>query len=385
MRHLDTKKKYRFLFVMEMSEGLATVYKNLRKAIGGMHDIDATWLPVELNPAELVAGMPLAKIPPFSTSWSLQRGLLTRSYVHSMEKSGSLFDAAFFNTTAPAFFLKQFRRRVPCVDALDSTPIVLARYGYNRPRATGNLFVNQFRHRLIQNVFNGAMYLLPWSRFAKESLVTDYGIPEEKISIVPPGIDLSIWSCDSKSSPEARRSAGKTTVLFVGGNFARKGGDLLLKIAKREEFEKHEFHFVTKGFSGPDGRNIFVHDNLEPNSETLISLYRQADIFVLPTRSDVFSLACIEAMAMGLPVITTNVGGIGEIVVDGENGFIVPVDDEWALLERLRVLLGNAELRTRLGKNGRQLVESKFNLEIMAKSVIHFLIKAATSKHEGSG
>jgi glycosyltransferase involved in cell wall biosynthesis len=362
---------------MEMAEGLATMYDNLHAAVEKMDNVEPTWLPIPLNPAEQVSPMPLAKAPPFSTSWSLQRALLARASVRALEKSGRSFDAAHFNTTAPAFFLRPFRRRVPCVDALDATPIILKRYGYYNPRADGNILVRRLRDRLAQNVFKDAVHLLPWSRFVKESLVTDYGIAEDKISIVPPGIDLKIWSGRPRNSRCDATSPGNLKVLFVGGNFARKGGDLLLKVARRDEFRQCDFHIVTTGLSNRVNGNTFVHQNIRPNSEQLISLYGQADIFVLPTRADVFSLATLEAMAMGLPVITTNVGGIGEIVTDGESGFIIPVDDESALLERMRLLIGNPELRARLGEKGRQLVESRFNLETMARTIVDFLVKAA--------
>jgi glycosyltransferase involved in cell wall biosynthesis len=356
------------------------MYKNLRKAVDRMDKVEATWLPIQLNPAGLVAGIPLAKVPPFSTSWSLQRALLTRSCVDWLEKTGRSFDAAFFNAASPAFFLRRFRLRVPCVDALDATPIIQKRYGYNNPRVDRNLLVGQLRHRLAQNVFRDAVHLLPWSGFAKESLIRDYGIREDKITIVPPGIDLKVWSDHSDNSQGAETSANNLRVLFVGGNFARKGGDLLLSIARKEEFQQCDFHFVTKGFKGPSGRNIFVYDNLEANSEALISLYRQADIFALPTRADFFPFAALEAMAMGLPVLITKVGGIEEIVTDGENGFTVPVDNEEAFLNRLRTLIGDAQLRTRLGRNGRRFAESRFSLETMADTIVEYLTKATIAK-----
>jgi glycosyltransferase involved in cell wall biosynthesis len=366
---------------MDTAEGLLTMYKNLRQAVDRMDNVEATWLPIQLNPKGLVAGIPLAKVPPFSTSWSLQRALLTRSCVHWLEETGRSFDAAYFNTASPAFFLGRFRRRVPCVDALDATPIILKEYGYNRPRAEGNLLVRRLRHRLAQNVFKDAVHLLPWSRFAKESLIRDYGIVEDKISIVPPGIDLKIWSNHLDKSQRDGTSADNLRVLFVGGNFVRKGGDLLLNIAMKEEFQQCDFHFVTKGFKGLKGPNIFVHENLSANSETLISLFREAHIFVLPSRADFFPLAILEAMAMGLPVLTTKVGGISEIVADGQNGFAVAADNEEALVDRLRALVLNPELRARLGRSGRRLVESKFDLETMAETIVRFLVEAANTKH----
>jgi glycosyltransferase involved in cell wall biosynthesis len=210
--------------------------------------------------------------------------------------------------------------------------------------------------------------------------VTDYGIAEDKISIVPPGINLKTWSRRAGAQTDDGPSARKIKVLFVGGNFARKGGDLLLNAAKREEFRHCDFHFVTKGFTDPSNGNIFVHNNLTPNSDDLISLYRQADIFALPTRADFSPNAICEAMAMELPVLSTRIGGIDEMVVEGETGFIVPVDDEKAVCDRLRLLIDDTKLRTRLGSNGRRLVESKFNLEKNAETIVKYLGKAADAK-----
>lgn len=365
---------------MEMAEGEITVVQNLRKAIAGMSGIEATWLPIPLDPTESIGRSPLAKIPPFSSSWSLQRSLLTRSCVRSLEKSGRSFDAAYFNAPSPAFFLRQFRHRTPFVSALDATPIVLARYGYYKPRAEANPIVRQLRHRLTVSVFKDAAHLLAYSAFIKESLVTDYGIKEDKISIVPPGVDLGIWSRHTMNSPRGNHASGRLQVLFVGANFARKGGDLLLSIARRKDFQLCDFHFVTPNSHVPNEKNIFIHANMKANSEPLRALYRQSDIFVLPTRADFSPNVICEAMAMELPVLSTSVGGIGEMVLDGETGFIVAVDDEIAICDRLRLLIDDGKLRTRLGSNGRRLVESKFNLEKNAETIVKYLGKAADAK-----
>jgi glycosyltransferase involved in cell wall biosynthesis len=379
---LATKKKYRFLFVMEMAEGEITVVQNLRDAITGMSGIEGTWLPIPLDPRESVGRTPFANIPPFSSSWSLQRALLTRSYVRSLEKSGKLFDAAYFNASSPVFLLRRFRRRVPFVAALDATPIMLARYGYYKPRAGENPIVRHLRHRLALSVFRDAIHLLTYSAFAKESLVTDYGVREDKIFVVPPGIDLKTWSCQKMNNGGASRSTGRLQILFVGGNFARKGGDLLLNIAGREEFQECDFHFVTTSANVANGKNIFIHTGMTANSEPLLALYRQAHIFVLPTRADFSPNTICEAMAMELPVVSTSVGGVDEMVVEGETGFIVPVNDEEAVRGRLRVLIDNAELRTQLGKNGRRLVESKFDLEANAQTIVEHLVRAADTRRE---
>ena len=82
---------------------------------------------------------------------------------------------------------------------------------------------------------------------------------------------------------------------------------------------------------------------------------------------------------MGLPVITTPVGGIVDIVRDGETGLLIPPDDMHALANRLRLLLGNEGLRLQLGRNGRAHVEQTFNLETNAGRILDLLKDAAAS------
>jgi glycosyltransferase involved in cell wall biosynthesis len=82
-------------------------------------------------------------------------------------------------------------------------------------------------------------------------------------------------------------------------------------------------------------------------------------------------------MAMGLPVISTTVGGIADMYIDGHNGLTIPVDDEGALAEALQKLVNDPELRCQLGVNARKTVEEKFNLEKNADMIVEYLKQAA--------
>jgi len=375
-----SERTHTFLFAMFMAEGLETAFRNLRKIVDRMEDIDAHWITIDLDPDKQKHLVPLAKLPPYSSSWMLQHALITRHFVRSLEKAGTTFDAAYFNGAALAFFLRGFRERVPSVDGLDATPALLTRLGYNAPRGQGLPLVNRMRQNLVRRVYQSAVCLLPWSEFARNSLVKDYGIEEEKIHVVPPGINLNIWDGQSDHSNTLGDPKNRTQILFVGGDFGRKGGSVLVRVARREEFKTCDFHFVTRNFKGSVDDNMFVHDDLEANSKPLVDLYRNADVFVLPTRADVYSLASLEAMAMRVPVITTAVGGIGEIVIDGENGLIVNQDSEEAIAKPLAMLLSDPELRRRMGHNGRKRVESRFDLSAYARTIVHYLQLAAERK-----
>ena len=85
--------------------------------------------------------------------------------------------------------------------------------------------------------------------------------------------------------------------------------------------------------------------------EELLSYYKAADLFVLPTREDIWGLVINEAMASGLPVISSNrcIAGL-ELIEEGVNGFIVPVENPKALHEKIEELLSDDELRVRMAK-----------------------------------
>jgi polysaccharide biosynthesis protein PelF len=93
-------------------------------------------------------------------------------------------------------------------------------------------------------------------------------------------------------------------------------------------------------------------------------LLRSANIFVLPSATaEAFPRTVIEAMACGKPVIVTDVGGAGEAVVNGHNGFVVPAQAPGELAEKLRFLLKDAGLRSAMGRAGRIRAENLFGIE----------------------
>jgi glycosyltransferase involved in cell wall biosynthesis len=388
IRVMGAGKKYSFLFVSAPFGGIQTFFQNLHDVVSTREEVDSVWLSIEREPREFIA-----RIPPISLNLTLKYGLVGRSRIRALEKSGKKFDAAFFNHIVPVSFLQRFIRRVPAVISIDVTPPLLDSVGawYGIKAASKKSLVEKLKHRLTRKLYADAACLLPWSNWVRNSLVADYGVQEEKIRVLSPGVNLQKWRGSKRGSAGCSQGASlpnatkrRVKVLFVGQEFERKGGDLLVKIAGRAEFQSLECHFVTNDFSGPRGENVFVHSNVQPNSDALISLYREADVFVLPTRAETYGLVILEAMAMGLPVIATRVGGIGEIVVEGETGYMVSVDDEDGLADRLRKLAGDGGLRVRLGENARRLAESKHDLEKNAGAIIDCLIKAANTKPQGS-
>jgi len=362
--------------------GKNTALQNLRNAVSAMPEVEATWVTIGMKPEDFIAQVPLV-----SRNHSLMFGLVARTRVLALLRAGNMYDAAFFNHILPAVFLRNFRRNIPCVDSMDTTPIGLLRHGqpyYRKPRREGTSGVRGFKNRLARSIFDDAAILLPYSQFTKESLLHDYQIPEHKIVVVAPGVNLTMWPGRCSDIPPGDSRTAPARVLFVGGDFIRKGGDLLLQVARREEFKRHEFHFVTNTVPGGRQDNVVFHNGVTANSRDMLELYRSADIFALPTRADFSPTNSIcEAMAMELPVIATAVGGLDEIVVDGQTGFIVRTNDVDDIADRLRILIADPERRIRLGKNAREMVEARFNIDVNAGVIVDCLKRAADAKTAG--
>jgi N-acetyl-alpha-D-glucosaminyl L-malate synthase BshA len=95
-----------------------------------------------------------------------------------------------------------------------------------------------------------------------------------------------------------------------------------------------------------------------PNLEEVLGA---CDLFLLPSETESFGMAALEAMASEAAVIATRTGGLPEVVVDGETGFLLPVGDVDAMAERAIEILRDDELRKRMGKRARQVAVEKFD------------------------
>src|SRR5262249_26248881 len=114
--------------------------------------------------------------------------------------------------------------------------------------------------------------------------------------------------------------------------------------------------------------NIEYRPNLSP--EGLAELYRAASLFVLPSDEEGFGMALVEAMACGVPVISTRCGGPETIVTEGETGHLTPVNDPRGMADRLHQLIQNPEKRALMGSRARDIVDIRFSLEATGRAYL---------------
>ncbi len=355
---------YRFGFVMEQNLGHRTHYRNLLRFVGNDADVAVRWMPIEFDAPALLMRLPL-----IGQNWSVRASLLAWDAVRRARHAGRL-DAIFYHTQVTAL-LSPWVRDVPVVVSLDATPINYDSVGVHYGHRSGGP-LERAKFALNQRAFAHASALVSWSQWSKDSLARDYGISPEKVHVIAPGVDLAQWP-HRWGRERVQASEGRLPrLLFVGGDFERKGGRVLLECFRRYLQDICELSVVTQTPIAPD-RNLYVYHNVTPNSDTLLRLYADADIFVFPTLADCAPLAVPEGMAASLPIVTTRVGAIPEMVRDGVQGFVVEPGSVEALAAAIQTLLQSPELRASMGDAGRRVVEVDFDAARNAQRLLNVL------------
>lgn len=196
--------------------------------------------------------------------------------------------------------------------------------------------------------------------------------PEAAIKVVPNAVSI----------PEVHRwerTSSQLTILFMGLIGERKGifdllvvfklliqrhPDIILRIGGNGEVKKLLKEIQTLGIQKNVRYMGWINDKKKDK------LLRMTDIFVLPSYGEGMPMSVLEAMSYGIPVVSTTIGGIPELVVDGISGFLIKPGDSSALYEKLDQMITNQELRKDFGYRGRQIVERNHDINSIAKKIV---------------
>jgi glycosyltransferase involved in cell wall biosynthesis len=264
-----------------------------------------------------------------------------------------------------------------------SFPTILL--GVNKPRLfTLHSFENTFRYyqtnRMARGMLSKSADLFHVFSHGQKTKLQSLGVKNEEIRVVPNGVDVREFK------PATRRVSREAIRIVSLGRIERGKGLInllesirLLKTtrAARNGIEvqiagsvwdsqyydellayKRKMELDEVSFTGPVDR------------ATSKVLLRQADIFVLPSLRETFSIVNLEAMASGLPVVASAVGAMPEVVVDGETGFLVPPNDSETIAERVSLLVNDDKLRRRMGRKARKRAEDYYSMDAVAKKIL---------------
>ena len=393
----------RSLFFIEYGMGHKTHHRFLEEHLGRDPRFDPTlirlyWMDELAEWLGKYHLLPLDGGFDFWTWWIFQFKRQQVRYLLRRYEAAEL-DLVYIHTQTAATSILDLPKHVPAVVSIDLTwnlAFQESRF-HNSPLLRATL-------DLERRIFERSDLVISFSDWAAASVIDDYRIPASKVKVVRNGVTLPppLTGLRTMHAPNGHghvngnghssnghhangnghdangngrknghhqngNGHGPDDLLklgFVGNGFIRKGGDLLLKVHQEQFAEQAYLTLVThdppRGLTGL--RNVDIRTEV-PWIELMTEVLPSFDVFVFPTRYDYSPYAIIEAMTAGVPVISTRVGAIPEMVEDGVGGFLIEADCEAPLADRMSWAIDNRAQLPAMGAHARERAETHYAAE----------------------
>ena len=218
-----------------------------------------------------------------------------------------------------------------------------------------------------------------WILDAAHESMLNAGIVES--AVIPNGIDLNVFCPGDKIGAREALSLPKDRFIII---FSASG-------LKRNAFKDFQCLRETLDILGSSGNDVlclalgdsgdteFIGDSVEirfipfiSDAKVVARYYHAADVYVHPARAETFGLVIVEAESCGLPVVASAVGGIPELIIDGDTGYLVPMGDAEMMAEKILQLKNDRVLRDRMGRNAITLTMEQYDENIMVDKYLKY-------------
>lgn len=298
--------------------------------------------------------------------------------------AGQSFDVIIApNGTPEVAFLKT---EIPIILALDVTFAIQQNY---YPNYSNLLGISARQSNIVEGLaYKNARKLLFSSAWAALSAIEDYGVDQQKVFAFPFGANLD--TIPSREEALTKKKSKRCRLLFMGIGWERKGGSIAFETLLQLEGMGIEAELIVCGSTPPKGvvhERMTIIPYLDKNdarqSHEIEKLYATADFLILPTRADCAPNVFKEANAFGVPAITTNTGGVSDIVRDGENGYVLPLEAGGDVYAQLIAALYRDERRyQQLAQSSRAAFETHLNWDAWGMAVKNVLDEMLGVKNE---
>ena len=269
------------------------------------------------------------------------------------------------------------------------TPIVATIHATEAGRNSGI-------HDETQRYINDTEWMLTYeasevivnSNYMKSELQRLFGLPFEKINVVPNGVNLNLYSGVERDYEFRRQYAAdnEKIILFVGRLVYEKGIQHLIAAMPKILEKYHDSKLVIAGKGGmidelkaqvnAMGISNKVYFTGYLNSKQVVKMYKCADVAVFPSTYEPFGIVALEGMLSGTPVVVSDVGGLNEIVQHGENGMKSYAGNPNSLADSIVSLLYDPALCMKVAKNAKAKVRAEYNWQKIAQDT-HFAYQKA--------
>ena len=255
-----------------------------------------------------------------------------------------------------------------CASSLTKTPLIITRpvmiEDWIRPNLKKKIYALFDKFTL-----NHASLVVAVSKAGVKYLTENSRLPKQKVSLIYNGVDVNLFTPSKKATDD-----NDTLCIGTCAQLApHKGWPDFLRVIYlcKKKFPKLKCIIVGDGplrkevLNKANSMGIFDAIDLVGFQKNVTLYLRKMDIFLMTSWSEGLPVATIEAMAAGLPVVATSVGGVSELVIHGETGYLGPPNNPEVIADFVSLLLENKELREKLGKSGRERVEKNFVIQKM--------------------
>lgn len=219
-------------------------------------------------------------------------------------------------------------------------------------------------------------------------ILTAAGVPASKLTVIPNGVPTDLLESNDAGRLAALDGHTGPVIGMVGRLVTEKGFDYVLRGGRAilTDFPDTKFLLVGEGPQADELRSLVRQEEIEDSvifagyCGDLRQVYSSLDILVLPSFLEGMPMVILEAMAAGKPAIATRVGAIPKLITHGQDGLLVDPGDTPALVESLRSLLTDAELRRRMGAQGQALVQRGYSAKVMAQRYLGLYSQAIGSR-----
>ncbi|MEM9940644.1 MAG: glycosyltransferase [Planctomycetota bacterium] len=215
--------------------------------------------------------------------------------------------------------------------------------------------------------------------------IREEGFPQDKVFLIPNGIDTEHFQFLESARLDWRKQLGidlsAPTVGIVAALRPEKNHDLFLNAAQLVKSQMPDSQFIIAG-DGPERQRLEklaqqtkLHSSVKfiGSTKDVRGVLCACDLFALTSRNEASPVSIMEALACSRPVVATDVGSVDESVIEGETGFLVSSDDSQAMAQSWLTILGDASLRQKLGRQGRQHIVRSSSLESMTRNYVELI------------
>lgn len=290
-------------------------------------------------------------------------------------ESDSAFDLIHFTDVRESFFCNT---KTPIIGNINDTYSADIRSLRYYKKYYSDWFVRWLYYFIVHQIesvkLSKPSYLIANSQFTLETIKTKYPSSNAKLALCYKSVDIDRYANVFKERKFRKTKNSEPVILFIGGNMQRKGIYDIINASPSVIKQYPSTRFIVVGGDKAidnfkdKARKLGVYSNFLftgwCSQEKIIDYYKDATLFIMPSLTEALGVTFLEAMAAGVPVIGTNIGGIPEIIKDGENGRLVPVNSPEAIAKTINQFLSDKPAQKRMTEKALETVQN-FSIDNM--------------------